>query len=223
MTLRLSTLSLITTAVALVSVGINPQKASAQNTFPFEATYTAEITTTPLGENIFEATDIAVSSDAPYGLTNLFNRNYARLNPETGVFTYGPDPAIIGLEDLPFGTTTLSGDGSDKLFGTISGSSAIDFENLVGTGSSTITITDGAGRFSGAMGTLDVSETTVVSPNPEDPIDAEFLITGSFTVPETVPEASNTKTILGMGIIGAGLLIRQRRKKISRNVAKTNM
>ena len=223
MTLSLSTLSLITTAVALVGVGINPQKASAQTTLPFEATYDVQITTTPLGENIFEAADIGVSTDAPYGLTNLVNTNYARLNPETGVFTYGPDAeAIIDLEELPIGPVTLSGDGSDRLFGTISGSSAIDFENLVGTGSATLTITGGAGRFMGAMGTLDISETAVVSPNPQDPIDAEFLVTGSFTVPQSVPEATNTKTILGMGIIGTSLLLRQRRKKISQNLAKTN-
>jgi LPXTG-motif cell wall-anchored protein len=40
------------------------------------------------------------------------------------------------------------------------------------------------------------------------------VLTGSFTVPQKVPEAGNTATILGMGIIGTGLLLRQRRKTV---------
>ncbi|MEB3220427.1 MAG: hypothetical protein VKN72_29925 [Nostocales cyanobacterium 94392] len=40
----------------------------------------------------------------------------------------------------------------------------------------------------------------------------EALVTGSFTVPQRVPEAGNTTTLVGMGIIGAGLLLHKRQK-----------
>lgn len=102
--------------------------------------------------------------------------NYAEFNPDTGVFTFGPDPATFGLEGLPIGTLTLSGNGSDKLFGTVSGSVSVDFENLVGTGSSTITITGGAGRFNRAIGTLDLLENATLSPDPTAPIESRLTL-----------------------------------------------
>ncbi len=41
------------------------------------------------------------------------------------MITVGPDPARFGLEGFPFGKLTLSGQGSDKLFGTETGTSTI--------------------------------------------------------------------------------------------------
>jgi LPXTG-motif cell wall-anchored protein len=49
------------------------------------------------------------------------------------------------------------------------------------------------------------------------------VLTGSFTVPQKVPETGNTTTLIGMGIIGTGLLLRQRRKTSSRNLIKANL
>lgn len=194
---------------ALTLLGFEPgAEAIAQTTYPFDAVYDAEIITTPIEGNISKTTETGESADAPYGLTNLTITNYAELNPETGVFTYGPSPASFGLEGLPPGTFTLFGDESDKVFGTISGSVSVDFENLVGTGSATITITGGEGLFSGATGTLDLLENDTFSPDPTAPIDAEFSISGSI---QTVPEPTTNTTLIGIGMIGVGFLLYSRR------------
>jgi hypothetical protein len=132
------------------------------------------------------------------------------------VFTYSADPAEFGLEGLPLDTTiTLSGTGSDKLFGTNSGSTAVDFENLVGTGSGTITITGGEGKFIGAAGTLDLLENDTLSPDPTAPIEAQLTISGSF---QAVPEPSPNTTVIGISAIGAGLLLHSRRNSGKRAV-----
>ncbi len=207
MIFRLYTSWLFGVALTLLGFG-SGASASAQSTYPFEATYNAEITTRPIIGNISEATDIGESADAPYGLTSWINMNYAEFNPDTGVFTFGPDPATFGLEGLPIGTLTLSGNGSDKLFGTVSGSVSVDFENLVGTGSSTITITGGAGRFNGAIGTLNLLENATLSPDPTAPIESRLTVSGSF---EAVPEPkTGTGTLIAIGVIGAGFILHRR-------------
>lgn len=212
MIFRLSTLPLIATAVALFSSGINPQKANAQN-FPFETTYSTKVTLTELRDNIFKAELEGSSSDAPYGLTDFsITNSYTRQNPVTNEFVFDPDPAKFNLSGLPKATLILSGDGKDKLFGELSGSTTIDFENGVGSGSSTLKIIGGEGIFNGAIGILNVIENDIV--NPDGSIEPQFTTFGSFKVVKTVSEPKNTKTILGMGIIGAGLMLRQRRKKI---------
>lgn len=211
MTPRLSTLSLITTTVALIGLAINPPKASAQTTFPLETTYFTEVTLTELSDNLFRADLQGSSPDAPYGLTNFTIENsYAQLNPNTGQFVFDPDPTKFNLEGVPKGILTLSGSGRDKLFGELAGSTTIDFENRVGSGSSTLKIVGGEGRFKGATGVLDVLENDIVTT--EGFIQPAFTTSGSFQVPQTVPEPRNTTTILGIGIIGAGLMLRQRRK-----------
>ncbi|MEM9925923.1 MAG: hypothetical protein AAF915_19590 [Cyanobacteria bacterium P01_D01_bin.50] len=220
MTFRLSTLPLITTALALLSLGLNSQKANAHN-FPLETTYSTEVTLTELANNFFRADLEGSSSDAPYGLTDFKVRNsYAKLNPDIGEFVFDPDPTKLdsgdlNVEDLPKATLTLSGNGSDKLFGELSGSTTIDFEKGVGSGSSILKIVGGEGRFNGATGILNVSESDIV--NPDGSIEPQFTTSGSFQVAKTIPEPRNTKTILGMGIIGAGLLLHQHRKTFSRN------
>jgi hypothetical protein len=213
--LRLYHVWLVPAAFTLLGFGPGAAKAIAQTTYPFEATYNAEITTRAIAPNISKTSETGESADAPYGLTNLTIVNYAELDPDTSVFTFGPDPATFGLEDLPFGTFTLSGNGSDKLFGTISGSVSVDFENLVGTGSSTITITGGEGRFSGATGTLGFLENDTFSPDPTAPIQAQFSINGSF---EAVPEPIPNTTVIGISAIGVGFLLHSRRNSRKRAV-----
>ncbi|MEO1374544.1 MAG: hypothetical protein AAFW70_09555 [Cyanobacteria bacterium J06635_10] len=226
MTFRFSTLPLITTTVALLSLGINSQKANAQN-FPLETTYSSEVTLTELGNNFFQADVQGSSPDAPYGLTDFEIRNsYAKLNPDIGEFVFDPDPTKldnrgVNVEGLPKGTLTLSGDGSDKLFGELIGSTTIDFEEGVGSGSSILKIVGGEGRFNGATGILNVSENDIV--NPDGSINPRYTTSGSFQVAKTIPEPRNTKTILGMGIIGAGLLLHQRQKTFSRNLSEHNL
>ena len=207
MIFRSYTAWLVPVALTLLGFG-SGASASAQTTYPFEATYNAEITARPIRGNISEATDIGESADASYGLTSWINMNYAEFDPDTGVFTFRPDPATFGLQGLPIGTLTLSGNGSDKLFGTVSGSVSVNFEKLVGGGSSTITITGGAGRFNDATGTLDLLENAQLSPDPTAPIQSRLTVSGSF---EAVPEpGAGIGTLVAIGAIGTGFLLRRR-------------
>jgi len=213
MIFRLYTSWLFGVALTLLGFG-SGASASAQTTYPFEATYNAEITTRPIIGNISEATDIGESADAPYGLTSWINMNYAEFNPDTGVFTFGPDPATFGLEGLPIGTLTLSGNGSDKLFGTVSGSVSVDFENLVGTGSSTITITGGTGLFENATGEITFTQNDrLTSTNLTDPFEGQAILNFSVQTAQAVPEPSTNATLVGASVIGFGLLLRRHRRK----------
>jgi hypothetical protein len=169
--------------IVLLSFGLGNTTAIAQTTYQFEATYNVESMGEPIQGDILRVGDKGESTNAPYGLSKVENSAYALFNPETSnVIKVSADPATFGLkgEDFPFGKFVLSGQGSDKLFGTETGSSTYDFENLVGSGSYTITITGGKGKFRGAKGLLKFSETNVLSPDPTAPIKGTWLVSGSF-------------------------------------------
>lgn len=193
--------------MTLVGFGSSVTKAIAQTTYPFQATYNAEITTKetniPL---VLDTTVRGETSDAPYGLTNLVIKNYSQVDPNTGVATYNSDPATFGLQNVPFGTLTLSGQGNDKLFGTNRGTASLV------SGSGTISITGGEGRFRGATGSLDLFQTITSNPDPTGltaPIISLGTISGSFLVPKTVPEPKTVPMLVGIGVIGAGLVLKR--------------
>jgi hypothetical protein len=214
------TLSLISGTVGLLSLGLTTTKVNAQ-TFPFETIFKTQSITREIAPNITEVTVLGENENAPYGLNNLSSMSYIQLDPDTGISTFVPDATEFGLENLPSLKDVISTDsGDDKLIGTSTGTAITDLENLTVSIDGTINITDGTGRFQGATGSFNLSEDLKISPDPTAPLVGEALVSGSFTVPQQVPEAANTKTILGIGIIGAGLLLRQRRKKISQNLAK---
>jgi len=210
MIFRSHTAWLIPVAVTLLNFGLGNVRVAAQTIYPFKAVYNTEITNRPLAPNLFESTDIGESDDAPYGLTNLTNLTYAEFDPNNSLFRFDSDPAVLGLENLPTGTFTLFGSGSDKVSGTINGTAKLDFENFVGTGSSTVTITGGSGRFSGATGILNLLENNTFTPDPTAPIKSQFAISGSFQTPQKVPEP-RTNTTLIIGAIGIGFVLRRRR------------
>lgn len=171
----------------LLSFGLGNTPALAQTTYQFEATYNVESMGEPIQGDILRVGDKGESTNAPYGLTKVENSNYALFNPKTSnVIKVSPDPATFGLKGEGFlsGKLTLSGQGSDKLFGTETGTSTYDFENLVGSGSYTIIITGGEGRFRGAKGILKFSEASLLSPDPAAPIKGTWFVTGAF---QTVP------------------------------------
>jgi hypothetical protein len=191
-------------------VGASTAKVIAQTTYPFEATYNSEITTKetniPL---VLDTTVIGETLDAPYNLTNLIIRNYSQVDPNTGVATYNSDPATFGLQNVPFGTLTLSGQGNDKLFGTNAGTASLE------SGSGTISITGGEGRFIGATGTLDLFQTITSNPDPTGltaPIISPARISGSFVVSQGVPEPKTDAMLVAIGVIGTGLVLRRHRR-----------
>jgi hypothetical protein len=202
-------------AVALLGFGLGNAKAASQTQYPFEAIYNSETILEPITANTLKITNIGESANAPYGLTRLVNISYGNLNSNTGVITIDPDPATFGLENFGLGNITIFGQGEDKLFGTTRGTAALDFQNLVGTVSDTISITGGNGRFSGAIGTLILSENLTLNPDPTAPVRGRPLISGSFQTFQTVPEPRNIAALVGMGVIGVGLALRRRSPRVA--------
>jgi hypothetical protein len=200
-------------ALTLVGCGLAISPATAQTTYPFEANYNGEIIVKPLGGNFSKTDETGESVDAQYGLTNLTNVAYAELDPNTSIFKFDSDPAVLGLEGLPVGEFNFFGSGSNQLFATISGTVQADFENLVGAGSSTITITGGEGIFSGATGTLRLLENDTFSPDPTAPINVRFAISGLIETPTPVPEPQTDSTLIAIGAIGFGVLLRRHRHR----------
>jgi len=191
-------------AVTLLSFGLNPPSALSQIVYPFETIQEYQTTLVPIERNISKATNIGISVDAPY----------SELNPNTGVVNVSPDPATFGLKNLPFGLVTFFGSTSDKLFGSISATGLLDFQNLVGNVSGTITITGGEGKFSGATGLLTFVENNTFTPDPTAPINSRAFVKGSIVAPTKVSESETTTALVGFGLIGAITLLRRHKECI---------
>lgn len=204
---------LIPLAFTLVGFGSITKSATAQTTYPFEAVYDTEVSLIPIPNrsNVFQVFVSGTNPDAPYGLTNFTStNNYSQLDPGTGVLTFGPDPATLGLEG-PFGRDEFFGSSDDSLFGSSSATALLDFQNLTLSGSGTVNITGGTGRFSGAIGTLNFFENDQLNPDPTAPTRGRAILSGFFQVPEKVPEPRTNLALVGIGVTGAGFLLRQRR------------
>jgi hypothetical protein len=212
---RLFVARLATFAVTLLSFGVNPKSALSQIVYPFETIQEYQTTLVPIERNIFKATNIGISVDAPYGLTDFVNTNYSELNPNTGVVNISQDPATFGLENLPFTPVTFFGSTNDKLFGTVSATGLLDFQNLVGNVSGTITVTGGEGKFSGATGTLTFVENNTFTSDPTAPINSRAFVKGNILTPKAVPESGTTAAIVGFGAIGASILLRRHKFKFA--------
>ncbi|OKH32803.1 hypothetical protein NIES2101_40410 [Calothrix sp. HK-06] len=201
------TAKLVSVALTLVGFGLGAE-ARAQTTYQFEpTTYDSAITTTLLQQNptaiILDTNVTGQSGNAPYGLTNLTIKNYSSVNPATGVVAYNSDPATFGLQNLPLGTVSLFGSGNDKLFGTNRGTVSLE------SGSGTITITGGEGRFSGATGSLNLFQTITSNPDPTGltaPIISPATISGSFQISQTVPEPKTDAALVCVLALGASFL-----------------
>ncbi|KAB8319539.1 hypothetical protein SD81_011935 [Tolypothrix campylonemoides VB511288] len=204
---------LIPLAFTLVGFGSSIKSATAQTTYPFEAVYDTEVTLIPIPNrsNLFEVFVSGTNPDAPYGLTNFTStNNYSQLDPATGVLTFGPDPATLGLEG-PFGRDEFFGSSDDSLFGSSSATALLDFQNRTLSGTGTVNITGGTGRFSGAIGTLNFFENDELNPDPTAPTRGRAILSGFFQVPEKVPEPRTNLALVGVGLTWTGFLLRQRR------------
>lgn len=178
--LRSHSLWLVPVALTLAVFEPSATKAIAQTTYEFETVYNLEVTLREIAPSISEVTVVGESANAPYGLTQLMSMNYSQFDPNTGVFTSGPDAAAFGLEGLPILTDKLFGSGEDSVIGTSNATLITDFENLTGSGFGTLTITGGEGRFSDATGTLSLSDSFTLSPDPTAPLRGQTLLSTEF-------------------------------------------
>ncbi len=214
--LRSNSVWLVPVVLSLASFGLDAAKAVAQTNYEFEAVYNLEVSLKEIVPNISVVTVVGNSLDAPYGLTQLSSMNYSQLDPNTGVSTAGPDAAAFGLEGLPlFIDRLFSNDNDDSLIGTSTATATSDLENLTASAFGILTITDGTGRFSGASGTLTLTDNYTLSLDPTVPLIGQALVRGSFQIPVSVPEPGNPAALVGIGAISAAFVLRRHHRKVN--------
>ena len=212
--------------VTLVGFGPSAAPAIAQTTYTFSANYDLLNNGTSIAPGLSEIFVSGTSTDAPYGLAQINSLIYSQSDFVTGELRTDTDPTALDLQGLPLGYVVLEGTGSDKLFGTETANGAVDLQTLGVTNNGTITLTGGEGIFSEATGTLSFSEVGSLIPDPSVPyyedlsnggtsiasvLRVERSVNGSF---EAVPEpGTDTGMLVGMGIIGAGVLLRRRSRR----------
>ncbi|MCL6753908.1 hypothetical protein KBT16_24205 [Nostoc sp. CCCryo 231-06] len=211
MTLRSQSICLVGLVFSLLSVGASTAKAIAQTIYPFDVVYNTEVTLTPIPlTNVSKAFVSGFNSEAPYGLSNFLSiNNYSRIDPNTGNLIFLQDAAKFGLQGLPIGRDEFFGSSDDKLFGSSSATASFDFINRKLVGSGTITITGGAGRFSGATGMFNFSEIESLDQDPTAPLKGKAFLSGSFQTPQKTPEPRTNTTLFGICVIGIGLMLRR--------------
>ena len=189
-------------AIAALSFGLDTTKVEAQTTYPFNAIYDVVNKFEPISPEVSKVTLTGTSADAPYGLTNIASSSYTRLDPTTGITTAGPDAAEFGINGLPILADTFFGSGNNKLFGTSTATAMADLPNLTASASGISTIMGGSGEFTGAKGTLQISDTYTLSLDPTAPVIGRSFVSGSFQT--KVPEPNAAIGIV-LGICGVGL------------------
>lgn len=225
MNLRSYTLGLFPVAVALV-MGLGNGKAQAQSaanaqtqtSYEFTATYDTLATIDPsyrpdLG--IGRTTVTGTSTDAPYGLTDFISNTYNQFDPTTNVSTFNANPAAFGLQGEPILSDRYYG-GSNELFGTASDRAAFDFQQGTVSGGGTITITGGTGIFENASGAITFTQNDrLTSTNLTEPFAGRATLNFSVQTAQAVPEPSTNATLVGIGVISTGLLLRRLRRSAS--------
>ena len=210
---RSHTVWLIPLALTLGGLGLNTPSATAQTIYTINSNYDVLANSRAITSNTLAVSILGDSTDAPYGLTTINGLLYSQVDFATGSFRFSTEPTTFGLQGEPFGSIVL-GSGSNKLFGTDNASGVIDLETLTATATGTFTITGGSGIFTGASGTLAFSEVDTLSLDPSVPTRARSALNGSFQVaPTQVPEPRTDTTMLLVGVIGAGVLLKRHRDR----------
>ncbi|MBH8574396.1 PEP-CTERM sorting domain-containing protein [Nostocaceae cyanobacterium CENA369] len=200
-------------AVISVGFGVNAESAIAKTNLPFSANYDTlnSLEFIPNTAGLLKANLSGTSTDALYGLTQVRGLTYGQFNSSTGVFNFSTDPTVFGLQGAPAGFVKLFGSGSDSLLGSDTLIGFTDFNNLTVKVTGTFMLTGGESRFQNASGTLGLSEFDELDPNFDltKPVKGRVTVSGTF---QTVPEPSTVTTLIGIGVIGIGTLLRRRNR-----------
>ena len=209
---------LIPAALAFGGFGLNVQSASAQatyDTYDFTVDYGTLVEFKPFlpEQNIVRATITGDTADAPYGLTNFTSNTYGQSEPRgANTFTrFNSDPATFGITGEVLGDRYY-GNGPNQLFGLANDSAEVNPIEGTIKGAGTITITGGTGIFENATGKIDFTQNDKLS---LDGTPAKGLATLKFSLktPRAVPEPTATPALVGIGVVGAGFLLRKHRRK----------
>ena len=217
--LRSYTAWLVPIAFTLLGFGSTLGKAVAQTTYTFDTTYDAiSRVSSFITEDITANTASGESNNAPFGLTKASVLLYNQTDLSSGSYRFSTNPETFGLQSLPLGGITLFGGGNNKLFYDVeNGTGVIDFTTLTARASNIVNITGGEGLFEGATGTLTSSEVYQVGNllvDPTSPSIGSVRVSGTISVLTTqIPESNNTTVLIGIGVTGAGSLLRRRHFK----------
>lgn len=215
--LRLLAVRLAGVAATFISFGAIATSAIAETVFPFETVYNTVSVFKEVSPGISQITVTGESETAPYGLTSLSSLSYGQLNLNTNELITTQDPARLGNSDLPFGENRIfNSNNGDSVFvrESVTRPFPIDFENQTASIVSTLNITGGSGRFSGATGILNVSVEDILASDSTAFSRGRVKYSGSFQTPQAVPEARNITTLATIGAIRVGCLVRRRRLKV---------
>ena len=118
---------------------------------------------------------------------------------------------MFGLTDEPLLSDRYYG-GANELFGTASDSAEINFAQETIKGGGTISIFGGTGLFKNATGTITFTQEDQLNLS-GDPSEGLAKLTFTLQTPQSVPEPTATTTLIGIGVIGAGLILNRCRHK----------
>ncbi len=202
---RSYTVDFVQTALVILGLGLNAGAAAAA-TFDFSGNYNITATPQDIPPN-FQAISLSgTSTNVPYDLTQVSSLSYAQTNFNTGAFNSNTDPTAFGLQGYQPGYVEFSGNGSNILFASGSGTGKIDFAQGTATTSATLAITGGQGIFSGATGTLTSAQVVPASIQIGVALNGQYSVSGRI---ETVPEPGFEIAPLVMGVITSGVLWRR--------------
>ena len=215
---------LIPATLTIVSLGSNMQSAKAQdnyNNYTFSVDYNTFVTFDPTFRpdlGIIRATIKGESTKpAPYGLDLFVSDDYGKLepieNPSINKYTFNSNPSVFGLKDeLAFSDRYYGG--ANELFGKASDSAEINFAEGFIKGGGTITISGGTGLFQNATGKITFTEQDQLNSS-GTPSQGLAKLNFTLQTPQQVPEPTATTSLIGIGLIGASLVISRRYKKSS--------
>ncbi|MTJ46740.1 DUF4114 domain-containing protein [Dolichospermum sp. UHCC 0259] len=153
--------------------------------YEFSAEYELENTFTQIPDtNIFEVLISGTDDSAGYGLTTITGRIYGTIE-NTGKGTFDSDPTKFGLVGFEEGFIALETVDGERIFGSDTANSQINFQTGVVNASGLVTLSGGEGKFEGIVGRLDLSELGTFNPDPTQPYIADLKVKASFERPET--------------------------------------
>lgn len=213
---------LVPVTLTLLGLGTNIQTAKAENTnnyqFSFDYATLVELDFDYRPDlEIIRATITGEStSPAPYGLDFFTSNTYGKLQPgeDSSILNYNfnSDPSVFGLSEEPILFDIYYGNGDNKLFGRANDSAEINLVEGTIKGAGTITIYDGTGIFENATGTITFTQEDRLDPS-GGPSRGLATLNFNLQTPQDVPEPTATATLIGTGVVAAGLRIRKRKNE----------
>lgn len=206
-----------TVAVAVLGFNVRAQAQTAKN---FEIEYKTLTQISDFQPGFVRATITGTStSPGAFGLDSFVSNTYGRLedtgNPSLIKYTFNSNPTALGLPSNLESFSDRYFGGANELFGKANDSAEINLAAGTIQGGGTISIFDGTGVFENATGKITFSQQDRLNP-PGTPAEGVAKLKFEINTPvRHVPEYTPTYTLVSAGLVGAVLLKRGKRQKVS--------